>query len=100
MERSVAPVVRKRVADLRRLAEQAAGAVGAYGNTRTMRGFVAAASALRALRKRCRVRVKDDGSVEVVVTVLRAPRQSSVGGCPPAVEARFQREGSYLLKHR
>lgn len=75
MERSVAPVVRKRVADLRRLVEQAPRAESPYGNARTMRGFVAATTALRALRRRCKVRVKDDGSVEVVVTVLRAQKQ-------------------------
>jgi len=63
MQRSIAEVLSGRVGALRR---RLTG-----GRLRELPPAVDVA--VEALRRRCRVRVRENGSVEVVITVLKAP---------------------------
>jgi phosphoglycolate phosphatase-like HAD superfamily hydrolase len=66
----------RRVTCLPGLVEQLRDAKLPKDATRTARTLVAAGTTLKALRRRCRVRVKDDGAVEVTLTVPKASKRS------------------------
>lgn len=67
---------RKGAGELRRVLDEARREDPGGEKTRAARSLAATLAVLEVARRRCRVRVKDDGSVEVTVTVLE-PRKKS-----------------------
>lgn len=80
MRETVAGPARKGTERLGRLLGDARGGVAEEiqaknGGTWTSRLVAAAPVLVQTVRGRCRLKVTDDGSVQVVVTVVRAPKK-------------------------
>lgn len=71
---SLTNAARRGAGVLRRVLDEARREDPGSEKTRAARSLAAALAALEIARRRCRIRVKDDGSVEVAVTVL-GPRK-------------------------
>jgi hypothetical protein len=71
---SLANTARRGAGELRRVLDEARREDPGGEKTRAARSLTSALAALKIARRRCRIRVKDDGSVEVAVTVL-GPRK-------------------------